>query len=111
MVILIYIRITIIYIYISVYLEKIKYGFNIIFCENLEKYVYLKLSFNDIQAFLKQRLFNSSNKYYFVKGIVLWLKYDLDNRFDNAQSLFSLIDCRICKTNIILDNKLIETVN
>ena len=45
------------------YLEKIKRGFNIIFCENLEKYVYSKLSFNDLYTFLKQRVFHSSNEY------------------------------------------------
>ena len=40
---------------------------------------------------------------------MLWLKYDLDNRSDTAQSLFSLINCELCNKNIMLHNKLIYT--
>ena len=97
--------------YVNMYLQKIKSDFNIIFIETIEKYVFLKLSPNDLHAFLKQRAFHSSNEYYFVKGILLWLTYDLDSRFDNARSLFSLINCRLCNKNIMLDNKLINTGN
>ena len=96
---------------VNMYLQKIKSDFNIIFIETIEKYVFSKLSHNDLHEFLKQRTFHSSNEYYFVKGILLWLQYDLDSRFDNAQSLFSLIDCRLCNKNIMLDNKLINTGN
>ena len=42
---------------------------------------------------------------------MLWLRYDLDSRFYNAKSLFSLINCRFCDKNIMLDNKLINTGN
>ena len=42
---------------------------------------------------------------------MLWLTYDLDSRFDNAISLFSLINCRVCDKNIMLDNKVINTGN
>ena len=97
--------------FVNMYLQKIKSDFNIIFIETIEKYVFLKLSPNDLHEFLKQRAFHSSNEYYFVKGIVLWLTYDLDSRFDNAISLFSLINCRVCDKNIMLDNKLINTGN
>ena len=90
---------------------KIKSDFNIIFIETIEKYVFLKLSPNDLHAFLKQRAFHSSNEYYFVKGIVLWLTYDLDSIIDNATSLFSLINCIVCDKNMMLDNKLINTGN
>ena len=96
---------------VNMYLQKIKSDFNIIFIETIEKYVFLKLSPNDLHEFLKQRAFHSSNEYYFVKGIVLWLTYDLDSRFDNAISLFSLINCRVCDKNIMLDNKVINTGN
>ena len=96
---------------VNMYLQKIKSDFNIICIETIEKYVFLKLSPNDLHEFLKQRAFHSSNEYYFVKGIVLWLTYDLDSRFDNAKSLFSLINCRVCDTNIMLDNKVINTGN
>ena len=96
---------------VNMYLQKIKSDFNIIFIETIEKYVFLKLSPNDLHEFLKQRAFHSSNEYYFVKGIVLWLTYDLDSRFDNAKSLFSLINCRVCNKNIMLKNKLINTGN
>ena len=97
--------------YVNMYLQKIKSDFNIIFIETIEKYVFLKLSPNDLHEFLKQRAFHSSNEYYFVKGIVLWLTYDLDSRFDNAKSLFSLVNCRVCDKNIMLDNKVINTGN
>ena len=96
---------------VNMYLQKIKSNFNIIFIETIEKYVFFKLSPNDLHEFLRQRAFHSSNEYYFVKGIVLWLTYDLDSRFDNAKSLFSLINCRVCNKNRMLDNKLINTGN
>ena len=96
---------------INMYLHKIKSDFDIIFFETVEKYIFLKISPYDLHVFLKQRHFHSSNEYYFVKGILLWLQYDLDNRFDNALSLFSLINCRLCNKNIMLDNKLINTGN
>ena len=96
---------------VNMHLHKIKSDFNIIFIETIEKYVFLKLSPNDLHEFLKQRAFHSSNEYYFVKGIVLWLTYDLDSRFDNAKSLFSLVNCRVCDKNIMLDNKVINTGN
>ena len=97
--------------FVNMYLQKIKSDFNIIFIETIEKYVFLKLSPNDLHEFLKQQHFHSSNEYYFVKGIVLWLTYDLDSRIDNATSLFSLINCRVCDKNMMLDNKLINTGN
>ena len=97
--------------YVNMYLQKIKSNFNIIFIETIEKYIFLKLSPNDLHEFLKQRSFHSLNEYYFVQGIVLWLTYDLDSRFDNAKSLFSLINCRVCDKNMMLDNKLINTGN
>ena len=96
---------------VNMHLHKIKSDFNIIFIETIEKYIFLKLSPNDLHEFLKQRAFHSSNEYYFVKGIVLWLTYDLDSRFDNAKSLFSLVNCRVCDKNIMLDNKVINTGN
>ena len=96
---------------VNMYLQRIKSDFNIIFIETIEKYIFLKLSPNDLQVFLKQRAFHSSNEYYFIKGIVLWLTYDLDSIFYTAKSLFSLINCRVCDTNIMLDIKLINTGN
>ena len=97
--------------YIQKYQDKIITDFNIIFNETIEKYVFLKLSFNDLYDFLKQRSFHSPDEYYFVKGIVLWLKYDIDNRLDNSQSLFSLINCRLCNKYNMSENKIIDTGN
>ena len=96
---------------VNMYLQRIKSDFNIIIIETIEKYIFLKLSPNDLHEFLKQRTFHSLNEYYIVKGIVLWLQYDLDSRLDNAKSLFSLINCRLFNKNIMLDNKLINTGN
>ena len=97
--------------YVNIYLEKVKHNFNIIFNETIEKYVFLRLSVTDLHEFLKQRTCHSSNEYNYFKGIVLWLKFDVDNRFDNAQLLFSLINYRLCNNMIMLDNDDIDTGN
>ena len=44
---------------VNMYLQKIKSDFNIIFSETIDKYIFLKLSPNDLHEFLKQRAFNS----------------------------------------------------
>ena len=96
---------------IQMCLEKVKLDFNIIFNETIEKYVFLKLSYINLYSFLNQRHFHSSDEFYFIKGIVLWIKNDIDSRIDNTKSLFSLIDYRLCNKNIMLENKLIDTGN
>ena len=93
------------------YLEKVKKYFNIIFTETIEKYVFLRLPADDLYNLLKLRSFKSSNEYYFVKGISLWMKYDFKNRLNMAESLFRHVNCGLCDKNIMLQNTLIDTGN
>ena len=93
------------------FIEKIKKDFNIIFEERIEKYVFLRLTTDELHELLKLRSFNSTDEYYFVKGIRVWLKYAITNRLDNAQSLFNLINCRSCSKIIMLENKIINSGN
>ena len=92
-------------------LERVKKYFNIIFKETIEKYVFLRLSADELHELLKFHYFNSTDEYYFVEGIKLWLKYDLKHRLDNAQSLFSLINCGSCSKDIMLEYIPIDTGN
>ena len=93
------------------FIEKIKKDFNIIFEERIEKYVFLRLTADELHKLLKLRSFNSTDEYYFVKGIRLWLEYATKNRLDNALSLFSLINYRSCSKNLMLENKIINSGN
>ena len=96
---------------INNYLLRVKNDFSIIFKETIEKYVFLRLSADELLELLKLRYFNSTDEYFFVEGIKLWLKYDLKHRLDNAQSLFSLINCGSCNKAIMLQYKQIDTGN
>ena len=92
-------------------LERVKKDFSIIFKETIEKYVFLRLSADELHELLKLHYFNSTDEYYFVECIKLWLKYDLKHRLDYAQSLFSLINCGSCNKSIMFQYKQIDTGN
>ena len=92
-------------------IDKVKRDFNLIFNEHIEKYIFLRLTENEFFKLLILRSFHCSNEYDLIKGIVLWLKYDLDNRLDDAQLLFNLVNYRLCDIKIMLENKIIYTGN
>ena len=96
---------------VDICMEKVKQDFTIIFYETLEKYVFVRLAYSELYELLKSRGFHSSDEYYLVKGIVLWITYDIDNRIVNAQSLLGLIDTGLCNKNIMLNSKQIDTGN
>ena len=90
-------------------LKNIKSKLDCIFCESLEKYVFLNFEFSDLYAFILNKEFNVDREYILVKAIVLWLDNDIGSTLHYAEQLFELINCKLCYKKDILQNKIINT--
>ena len=92
-------------------MRNLKKNLHLIFTESIEKYVFLKIKYKEMQELLKLREFMAKNEYYIIQAIIMWIQFNLDERVGDAELLFSNIDCKSCSKNLILENKNINTGN
>ena len=93
------------------YISKLKNAFNLIFKDSIEKQVFLRLPADDLHALLTSRALHSTDEYYFVRGIVLYIQNDIHDRIDEAERLFSTIDVKLCNKRLMLHYRNIATGN
>ena len=90
---------------------KIKNKIEVIFKESIEKYIFMKLKFSELQRLLKERSLRRKNEYSIIKALTLWFQYDPDNRMQYAKELFSFVNIHLCYDTIDLSNININTGN
>ena len=93
------------------YIIIIKNKLESIFNNSIEKYIFLKYSYDELKISLSDRLFTIENEYVIVKALQMWLKYDLNNIMKYSKVLFKLIHIHRCSNTLILSNTNIDTGN
>ena len=93
------------------YLDRIKKDFTIIYNENIERNIFLRLNANDLYELLLSKSHNSCNEYLFVLYIFMWLEYDVECRLEHAKLLLSVINVKLCSSKLLGNTKLFKTGN
>ena len=93
------------------YIVIIKNNLESIFSESVEKYIFIRYTFDELKMSLSQHSFTIENEYSIVKALTIWLKYDLNNRMEYAQELFKLVMVHLCSNTLMLANTDINTGN
>ena len=93
------------------YIVIIKNNLESIFNESIEKYIFIRYTFDELKMSLSQHLFTTENEYSIVKALTIWLQYDLNNRMEYVQELFQFITAHLCSNKLMLANTDIDTGN
>ena len=93
------------------YIIIIKNKLESIFKNSIEKYIFLKYTFDELKISLSEHLFIIEDEYSIVKALTIWLQYDLNDRMKYAEELFKFINLNICSNKLMISNKDIDTGN
>ena len=93
------------------YIIIIKNKLESIFKNSIEKYIFLKYTFDELKISLSENLFRIEDEYSIVKALTIWLQYDLNDRMKHAEELFKFIHLNLCSNELMITNKDIDTGN
>ena len=93
------------------YMKTIANKLESIFEESVEKYVFLKYSFDHLKLLLSEHLFTKEDEYSIVKALTMWLQYDFNTRMEYSRELFKYITIDMCSDKVMHLNRNTDTGN
>ena len=84
---------------------------DLLFEETLEKYVFLRLSFDELKLKLVNREFTINDGYDIVRSLTIWCQHDIIERLAVSADLFELININKCSKEMAMNYKNVDTNN
>ena len=84
---------------------------DLLFEETLEKYVFLRLSFDELKLKLVNREFTINDGYDIVRSLTIWCQYDINERLTSSADIFELININKCSKDMSRKYKNVDTGN